>query len=267
MSKPWFLYLLRCADGTLYTGVTTDVDRRVREHNTGRGARYTRGRRPVWLVGAWHCADRAAAQRAEALLRHLPPAHKEMHALTALPFEGAPYCGPAPDRFCTRCGGPLQAVLLPNEGRPRQVCATCQRTHYRNAKPCAGMLVTRAGQLLLVRRSLAPFEGYWDIPGGFLEEGDLPQAGAVREVREETGLEVEPTRFFGFYLDRYTYEDDTSTTLNVYFLGQVVGGLEQAGDDAAALGWFSPGALPSRIAFDHARLVLADWARAQEAQR
>jgi putative endonuclease len=68
----WFVYLLRCADGSLYTGITTDPDRRLREHNTGRaGARYTRARRPVELVHLETLADRPAAARREAAIRRL----------------------------------------------------------------------------------------------------------------------------------------------------------------------------------------------------
>jgi len=50
--SPWFLYALRCADDTIYTGVSTDLERRLREHNGGQGARYTSARRPVQLIGA-----------------------------------------------------------------------------------------------------------------------------------------------------------------------------------------------------------------------
>jgi putative endonuclease len=70
-SRVPFAYILRCADGTLYTGWTTDLERRVAEHNCGRGARYTRARRPVRLVYAESCADRGAAMRREAALKRL----------------------------------------------------------------------------------------------------------------------------------------------------------------------------------------------------
>jgi len=261
LTKEWFLYLARCADGSLYTGVTTDLDRRLREHNVGRASRYTAGRRPVWLAGAWRFPDRASAQRAEARLRRLPRPEKERLALSGAPFDGAPFCGPAPHRFCPRCGGPLETVLRPNHPHPLQVCAACGRIHYRNAKPCAGALVTRDGRLLLVRRSIEPFQGFWDIPGGFLEEGEHPEAGAVREVYEETGLEVRLTGLLGFYMDRYVYQGEQGVTLNIYFLAEVTGGTELAGDDAAEIGWFLPDRLPRRIAFDHVRLVLGDWRR------
>jgi putative endonuclease len=65
--KPWFVYILRCADGSLYTGVSTDVQRRVEEHNAGNppGARYTSGRRPVLLVYQECAASRGDALRRE----------------------------------------------------------------------------------------------------------------------------------------------------------------------------------------------------------
>lgn len=74
----WYVYLLRCADGTLYTGVTTDLERRVADHNHGRaGARYTRARRPVSLVWSEAAAGRGAALRREHELRRLSRAGKE----------------------------------------------------------------------------------------------------------------------------------------------------------------------------------------------
>lgn len=64
--KKWFLYVVRCSDDTLYTGVTTDVQRRLHEHNTTkRGAKYTKTRRPVKLVLVEIYADRSSAQSAE----------------------------------------------------------------------------------------------------------------------------------------------------------------------------------------------------------
>jgi putative endonuclease len=88
----WFCYALCCADGTLYAGVTTDLARRVAEHNAGRGARYTRGRRPVTLVAAWQFPDRGKAQQAEACLRRLPRARKLSLIAERLPLVGATFC-------------------------------------------------------------------------------------------------------------------------------------------------------------------------------
>lgn len=89
----WWLYVLRCCDDTLYVGVTTDLRRRLHEHNaTARGARYTRARRPVALAGAWPQADRSGAQQAEAAFRRLKRRQKLARLgaapLRALPPEG-----------------------------------------------------------------------------------------------------------------------------------------------------------------------------------
>jgi putative endonuclease len=70
------VYILECADGTFYTGWTTDLEHRLQAHNAGRGGRYTRGRRPVRLAYYEECSTRGEAQRREAVLRRLSRAEK-----------------------------------------------------------------------------------------------------------------------------------------------------------------------------------------------
>lgn len=67
----WFVYIARCGDGSLYTGVATDVARRLAQHNAGRGAKYTRSRAPVTLYYMEQCSDRGDALRREAEIRRL----------------------------------------------------------------------------------------------------------------------------------------------------------------------------------------------------
>ena len=69
----WFVYMLQCADGSLYTGIAKDVERRLREHNgeLAGGARYTRARRPVKLVWKESCPDRSTAAQREAQIKAL----------------------------------------------------------------------------------------------------------------------------------------------------------------------------------------------------
>ncbi len=72
MQQNWYVYILRCSDDTLYTGITTDIERRIREHNTSdRGARYTRSRRPVRLAWSEEADSRATASRREHDIRKL----------------------------------------------------------------------------------------------------------------------------------------------------------------------------------------------------
>jgi putative endonuclease len=82
-----FVYLLRCGDGSLYCGWTTDLARRVGAHRRGTGSRYTTRRRPVELAAAWHAADRSSAMRLEAAIKRLPRPEK-----VAL-VDGAPLAG------------------------------------------------------------------------------------------------------------------------------------------------------------------------------
>jgi putative endonuclease len=87
MPTTWHVYILRCADGSLYTGITTDPDRRLREHNTGAtGARYTRARRPVTLFYLETAADRAEASRREQAIKRLRRADKLALSAAAAPF-------------------------------------------------------------------------------------------------------------------------------------------------------------------------------------
>ena len=72
----WYVYMLRCADGSLYTGIATDVERRFEEHKSGRGAKYTRAHPPVAVVYRERFFDKGAALRREAAIKKLPRAKK-----------------------------------------------------------------------------------------------------------------------------------------------------------------------------------------------
>jgi len=74
----WYVYLVKCCDGTFYTGMSTDVKRRVQEHNgSKKGAKYTKSRRPVYLVWHWKCIDRSHAQFIERKIKKLSRSQKE----------------------------------------------------------------------------------------------------------------------------------------------------------------------------------------------
>lgn len=75
--KTWYVYMLRCKDGTLYTGVSDDVARRAAVHNSGKGAKYTRSRRPVAVVYTEECESHSAALRREIAIKRLKRQEKE----------------------------------------------------------------------------------------------------------------------------------------------------------------------------------------------
>lgn len=72
----WYIYILECSDGTLYTGITTDVNRRLLEHNSGKGAKYTKVRRPVALKALFEAKNRSEASKEEYRIKQLPRAEK-----------------------------------------------------------------------------------------------------------------------------------------------------------------------------------------------
>jgi len=77
----WFIYLLRCADNSLYCGVTNDIDRRIKKHSTGKGAKYTRSRLPVELVWQSSGVDKSTAHKAEYYIKQRSKNQKEMLTL------------------------------------------------------------------------------------------------------------------------------------------------------------------------------------------
>ena len=77
MEKKWYLYVLRCGDGTLYTGITTDVQARFAQHRAGKGAKYTRGRGPLEVVYTEECEDHSAALKRELAVKALSREEKE----------------------------------------------------------------------------------------------------------------------------------------------------------------------------------------------
>ena len=75
--KKWYLYILRCGDGSLYTGITTEVESRLEQHRSGKGAKYTRGRGPLEVVYTEECEDHSAALKRELAVKALPREEKE----------------------------------------------------------------------------------------------------------------------------------------------------------------------------------------------
>jgi 8-oxo-dGTP diphosphatase len=157
--------------------------------------------------------------------------------------------------FCPRCRTELAGDAA------RLTCSACGFVVYASSKPTASALCVEDGRVLLARRADEPFEGRWDIPGGFLEEGEDPLDGLRRELKEETGLDVEPQRFLGVWMDRYGGDSTAEATLNLYWTARIVGGDPQPADDVSELRWFDRDALPGRdeLAFENVPLVLATW--------
>lgn len=154
-------------------------------------------------------------------------------------------------RFCPRCATPLQV------GAAHVDCPACGFAHWANSVPGAQAVIEDGDSVLLGRRAHEPSRGLWDLPGGFLEEGEHPLDGLHREVREETGCEITPTRFLGFWLEPY----DGRHVLCITWLATITRGTPRGADDLAELRWFPRSELPTpdELAFPTFAEILSVW--------
>ena len=154
-------------------------------------------------------------------------------------------------KYCPECAGDLIHEEI--GGRLRQRCRSCGEIHYRNPFPATAIVCfNKRGELLLTKRSEPPCVGEWCLPGGFIEMGETARESALRELKEETGLEGRIQRVI-----------DVATRVNGYwgdvvligFEVEVTGGELVAGDDASEAQFFPLQSHPP-IAFDTHRKVL-----------
>ena len=163
--------------------------------------------------------------------------------------------------YCPRCAYPLTDKFV--FGRKRRVCPGCGFIFFRNPKVATGALVEQDGKVLLVRRAVDPKQGWWCIPSGFVEHDEAPQEAALRECKEETGLDVRLTGL----LDVYHYRSDfRGSGILIVYRAEVVGGELRPGDDASEARFFGPTELPQEIAFASNREALRRWQQRVQTQ-
>jgi ADP-ribose pyrophosphatase YjhB (NUDIX family) len=143
-------------------------------------------------------------------------------------------------RYCPLCGTEL--TRKPVDQKTRPLCPHCGFIYYRNPFPTVSVLVIQNQEVLLGKRLGEPGKGKWAVPSGYIEFEDDFLTAAIREVKEETGLEIELLSILNvqsaFLPPEYHF-------LGVYLLADVLGGKLQAGDDLERVDWFSlSGPLP-----------------------
>jgi ADP-ribose pyrophosphatase YjhB (NUDIX family) len=158
-------------------------------------------------------------------------------------------------KHCPVCATPIE----PEDGRVE--CAECGFVTYAHSTPTASAVVADGeGRVLLSRRANDPAAGRWDLPGGFLDEGEHPVDCLIRELREEAGIGIIDVRFLGIWMDTYVYKRRVVATLNLYYSARIGKGTPEPADDVAELRWFRPDGVPvGELAFGHITEVLSAW--------
>ena len=168
---------------------------------------------------------------------------------------------------CPVCGGRL---ALPPEGsihgpEDLRVCGGCGHQFWLNSKPCVSALIVRAEGprqcILLTRRGIEPYRGCWDVPGGYLRNGEPPEVGLARELAEELSAPLLSPRFAAIEIDEYLRDDvprEARFTFNVFYLCTLPPDIElKPADDVTEARWFPLSEVPPDLAFASNRRALA----------
>lgn len=154
-------------------------------------------------------------------------------------------------QYCPLCATALQ--LRQEHGHKRPACPNCHFIHFADPKLAVGVLVSdETGRLLYTRRAHQPAMGRWAFPSGFVDRGEEIRAAARRELREETGLDVELDGMLG------VYSREGDPVVFVVFAGHPRGGELQASSEALEVCFFALDELPPP-AFPFDKQILAAW--------
>ena len=164
----------------------------------------------------------------------------------------------AESRHCPHCAAALGRAVPPDEDRERLVCTGCGFVLYLGPQVAAGTAPMVDGQLVLIRRGVNPRRGFWSFPCGYVELYETCEQAAVRETREECGLEVEVEGHLGTYSYPFPRRPEGRVVI-VSYSARIVGGTLEAGDDADEVRLFAPDAVPwDDLAFESSTDTLRD---------
>jgi NAD+ diphosphatase len=167
--------------------------------------------------------------------------------------------------YCPVCGAPLDRSRGASAEHGLLTCDACDFNFWQNSKPAVAAVVIRAmggePHVLLTRRGIEPHKGMWDMPGGYLDNGEHPEHGLQRELAEELGTTALNPRFYAVDIDEYPRDDvaeEARFVLSLYYRCDIPPDAVLApADDVAEAAWFAFSALPVAIAFPSNRRLLA----------
>lgn len=162
-------------------------------------------------------------------------------------------------RFCIKCAGNMEKRFPEGENRERSICRECGYIHYLDPKIACGTIPEHEGRIVLIRRKLDPRAGFWSFPCGFMEVDETTRQAAIRETREETGLDVELRDHLGTY--SYAKSWWGGSVVIVAYTARILSKpVPRAGDDAAEARFYAPSEIPwNDLAFKSSTEALRDW--------
>lgn len=155
--------------------------------------------------------------------------------------------------FCPVCGSRKLDLK-----ETKIICLDCGFSIYQDPVPGASAIPIKNNKALLAIRKNEPFKGTYDVIGGFINPGESAEEAAIRETKEETGLDVKVIRLLGNYPD--TYGDADKPILVFQFIVEITGGEIEASDDVSELVWVDIKDIPNlkNIGFESVKKTLAD---------
>ncbi|WP_223789524.1 NUDIX hydrolase [Marinicella meishanensis] len=141
-------------------------------------------------------------------------------------------------QFCNQCGHEVVHRIPEGDDKPRAICTQCFHIQYENPKIVNACIIEHQGKILLGKRTIQPRAGFWNVPAGFMENGEATRSGAIREVKEELLADLKNVTLFG------VYNIIQRNQVHVYFRGELAHDHFGPGAETSDVRLFTPADIP-----------------------
>ncbi len=164
-------------------------------------------------------------------------------------------------KYCPYCGGTVEYKHIPDDTQLRHVCTQCESVHYLNPKIVTGVLPIFEDKVLLAKRAIEPCKGLWNVPAGYMENGETIEDGAQRELVEEANATVTNIR------PHLIYSLDKINQVYVLFLGDLVGPTFSNGIESLDVQLFAEDEIPwKELAFTSSAVCIKRYYENKDSQ-
>ena len=157
-------------------------------------------------------------------------------------------------KYCNNCGSPFSVKVI--ENKPREFCLDCKQIYYEQLKVGVGALIEQDNKLLLLKRLQQPFMDMWNIPAGYVEIDENPIQAVIREVEEETRLNIEPSGIKDIY---FFTDDPRGNGILIVYQCKIRGGKLTESIEASSPSYFRRNDIPERLAGGGHNQAIKAW--------